>query len=129
MLYSAVIRFKSDKTAHCCINLTLTSQIHKVISLIMKPKLSTPPRMFTRIKQVFMAKSHIFLTLLIFVACLGLSDLATTKFIQQQNNKSWQAADIKGKEIKALLDLKLSELYKINILETYIATLNGAANH
>ena len=81
--------------------------------------------MFTRIKQVFMAKSHIFLTLLIFVACLGLSDLATTKFIQQQNNKSWQAADIKGKEIKALLDLKLSELYKINILETYIATLNG----
>ena len=81
--------------------------------------------MFTRIKQVFMAKSHIFLTLLIFVACLGLSDLAITKFIQQQNNKSWQKADSAGKEIKSLVESKLTHIYRIDILATYIVSLNG----
>ena len=81
--------------------------------------------MFTRIKQVFKINSGVILTLVFFVACLGISEVTITRFNQQQNDKSWQAADIKGKEIKALLDLKLSELYKINILETYIVTLNG----
>ena len=81
--------------------------------------------MFTRIKQVFMANSTIILTLLFFVSCLGISEVIVTKFNQQQNNKSWQAADSAGKEIKELLDSKLSHIYRINILETYIVTLNG----
>jgi PAS domain S-box-containing protein len=59
------------------------------------------------------------------VSCLGISEVIVTKFNQQQNNKSWQAADSAGKEIKELLDSKLSHIYRINILETYIVTLNG----
>ena len=81
--------------------------------------------MFTRIKQVFMTNSSIILTLLFFVSSLGISEVLVTKFNQQQNNKSWQAADSAGKEIKELLDSKLSHIYRINILETYIVTLNG----
>ena len=90
----------------------------------MKPKLSTP-RMFTRIKQVFMTNSSIILTLLFFVSSLGISEVIVTKFNQQQNNKSWQKADSAGKEIKELLDSKLSHIYRINIMATYIVSLNG----
>ncbi len=91
----------------------------------MKPKLFNYPQMFNSIKQVFVTNSSIILTLVFFVACLGISEVTITSFNQQQNNKSWQAADIKAKEIIALLNLKLSEIYKVNILNTYIVTLNG----
>ena len=91
----------------------------------MKPKLFNYPQIFNSIKQVFVTNSSIILTLVFFVACLGISEVTITSFNQQQNNKSWQAADIKAKEIIALLNLKLSEIYKVNILNTYIVTLNG----
>ena len=81
--------------------------------------------MFSRIKQVFMTHSSIILTLLFFVSSLGIGEVMVTKFNQQQNNKSWQKADSAGKEIKSLVESKLNHIYRIDILATYIVSLNG----
>ena len=91
----------------------------------MESELTTPPHMFSRIKQAFATHSSIIFSLVFFIFSLSMVELTAHKFKKQAHDKSWQEAVSASKVIQETFALKFTDAFKSQALLGYLIEING----
>ena len=91
----------------------------------MESELTTPPHMFSRIKQAFATHSSIIFSLVFFIFSLSMVELSAHNFKQQAHDKAWQEAVSASKVIQETFALKFTDAFKSQALLGYLIEING----
>ena len=91
----------------------------------MESELTTPPHMFSRIKQAFATHSSIIFSLVFLIFSLSVVELSAHYFKKQAHDKTWQEAVSASKVIQETFALKFTDAFKSQALLGYLIEING----